>query len=227
MRERGQLDWSDYNAKRMANIKSQVHIADVLSHYGIRMMTKDREFQYPCPLHGDGQDNSYSARMYPESNSTYCFACHKSRDVVGWVMDAEALGFGRALSFLERTFGVRNVPKPEMEGLDDSARREVAALLDKQRAAPTFLDVLGRVEAKLVRALRASASLPMDRVLKAFFLLDNLRYDAQHGTLDEEKGRDVVNKVFLAAAAWEQGEGAPERPSPRDAGDSGETFEED
>lgn len=197
------MDWDAYNKERIDNIKGQVHITDVLDYYGITVRTKIREFQYPCPLHGDGQDNSFSARMYPESDSTYCFACHKDRDVVEWVRDAEGLTFGKSLSFIERTFKVKNIPKPTFDPKDTKSREEMSRLLRKQETAPTLLDGIERIETMSRRLVRTHRDkLSMYSVLKLFFVLDNLRYDIQHGNVEEDKARPVLQKLFVRVKTW-------------------------
>jgi DNA primase len=197
------MDWDSYNRERIENIKEQVHITQVLAHYGINVRTMNREFQYPCPLHGDGQDNSYSARMYPDSNSTYCFACHKDRDVVEWVRDQEGLSFGKALSYIERSFGVKNIPKPKFDPSDEKTRKEMQTLLRKQETAPTLLDGIERVEAKARRMIRESRDeIKRKKAVRTFFLLDMLRFDVQHGEVDDQKASKVLQKVSDAVHTW-------------------------
>lgn len=195
------MNWDAYNKERIDNIKDQVHITDILDYYGIKVHTKDREFQFPCPLHGDGQDNSYSARMYPDSESTYCFACHQSRDVVQWVRDYEALEFGKALSFIERTFGVKNVPTPSFDPTDEKTKHEVRDLLQRQQKAPTYLEKIQVIDKKARRALR-STSVPCDDATKIFYILDNMRYDIQHGNIDDVTVAQVLQKVYDQVRDW-------------------------
>lgn len=198
------MDWDDYNKERVENIKGQVPMQDVLDYYGVRIRTREREFQFPCPLHGDGQDNSYSARMYPESDSTYCFACHKDRDVVEWVRDAEGLSFGKALSFIERSFGVSDVPTPSFDPSDEKTRREMGALLRKQQTAPTLLDNIDRAESKIARSLREFHDrITWKQATKIFFVLDNLRYDVQHGNVEDDQVVKVLRKVYDRVKKWE------------------------
>jgi DNA primase len=198
------MDWAAYNKERVENIKGQVEMQDVLDYYGVRIRTREREFQFPCPLHGDGQDNSYSARMYPESDSTYCFACHKDRDVVEWVRDAEGLSFGKALSFIERSFGVTDVPTPSFDPTDKKTRREMGALLRKQQTAPTLLDNIDRAETKIARSIREfHGKITWKQATKIFFVLDNLRYDVQHGNVEDDRVVKVLRKVYDRVKKWE------------------------
>lgn len=197
------MNWDDYNQERVENLKDQVHITDILDYYGIKTYTKNREFQFPCPLHGDGQDNSFSARMYPDSNSTYCFACHQSRDVVQWVRDYENLSFGKALSFIERTFGVSNIPKPTFDPTDEKTRNEVQNLLQKQEVAPTLLEKIKVLDKKAQRALkRMNHGVSLAEGTKIFYILDNLKYDIQHGNVDDTKVVKVMQKIYGQILKW-------------------------
>lgn len=199
------MNWDDYNKERVENLKDQVHITDILDYYGIKIHTKEREFQFPCPLHGDGQDNSYSARMYPESDSTYCFACHENRDVVQWVRDYEGLTFGKALSFIERTFGVSNIPKPTFDPTDEKTKHEVRDLLQRQRTAPTFLEKIRMMDRKARRAIRSEGvEVPWQMAAKIFYVLDNLRYDIQLGEVDDSKVANVLQKLYDQVKGWEE-----------------------
>ena len=54
--------------ERIARIREEIPIATVLAHYGYRVRDDggEREQQFPCDLHGDGQDNTPSARAYDD-----------------------------------------------------------------------------------------------------------------------------------------------------------------
>lgn len=192
-----------YYKERIDNIKSQVAIHDILNHYGIKILTQDREFQYPCPLHGDGQDNSYSARMYPDSQSTYCWACHKSRDVVGWVCDAEGLGFANALSWIERTFSVKNVPRMTFDG--NFGPKKIDLGLDAPKKGPSTMDIINQLDVMGSRALQnRREDLTWQKAVKVFFVLDGVRYDLQHGNIEDKKAVDILGKVYKAMSEWEK-----------------------
>jgi DNA primase len=64
-------------------IKSQLPILTVLSHYGLEA-GKGRAMK--CPFHQDGKA---SMKIYPDTNTAYCFAgsCEvKSVDVIDFIM---------------------------------------------------------------------------------------------------------------------------------------------
>ena len=120
---------SDRSKRRVSRIRKAVDLGIVLEQYGypIRSGT-DREQQFSCDLHGDGQDSRPSARYYPDSFSWHCFACGKSRDAVSTVMEKEGLGFRQALDTLERRFALPSLPEVEEQqpilvrpGLDTKA----------------------------------------------------------------------------------------------------------
>jgi len=204
------MTWEEHNKERVANIKAQVPIDAVLDRYGVKILTKEREFQYPCPLHGDGQDNSYSARMYPDTQSTYCFACHKARDVVGWVCDAEGLPFGKALTWIERTFGVKNIPKATFDTSNPNASAFNLNLTPNFDLTPKKEDIpimevidnintIGRKHLK-----RRRKDLTWEHVTKVYYALDNVCYDIQHDNITEEKAMVILGKIYHTILTWAQ-----------------------
>jgi DNA primase len=64
-------------------IKSALPIDTVLAHYGLKASAKG---SLKCPFHADGKA---SMKIYPETNTAYCFAgsCEvKSVDVIDFIM---------------------------------------------------------------------------------------------------------------------------------------------
>jgi len=73
-------------------IREEIPIARVLADYGYNIHGDggDREQQFQCDLHGDGQDNKPSARVYPDSDSWYCVSVHdRVLTSDGWVTLAD------------------------------------------------------------------------------------------------------------------------------------------
>lgn len=100
----------DYVRLRAKNVQDHVSIFDVLDYYGIPVHTRHRQSQYPCPLHGDGSDSAFSARAYPDDNSTYCWACSKRRDCISFVQEKENVPYFAAIKVLEQRYGVPALP---------------------------------------------------------------------------------------------------------------------
>lgn len=90
--------------KRSERIKEKISIFSVLHSYNYDVVDSPREQQFRCNLHGDGSDNSPSARAYPDSNSWYCFACGKTRDAISTVMEIEGVSFNQACKALETKY---------------------------------------------------------------------------------------------------------------------------
>ena len=94
-------------SKRAKRIQDSISIEKVLQDLGYPVRGGGmREEQFPCDLHGDGHDGAYSARVYPESSSWYCFACGKSRDAIETYRDKFGLEFGEACELLEKKYGL-------------------------------------------------------------------------------------------------------------------------
>jgi len=93
-------------SKRSDRIKSHVPIERLLSQYGYDVSELDAEQQFRCDLHGDGSDNAPSARVYPSTNSWYCFACGRARDVISTVMEKEGVEYKKACRLLEEKYGL-------------------------------------------------------------------------------------------------------------------------
>lgn len=93
-------------SKRAERIKNTMGIESVLSRYGYNVQELNREQQFRCDLHGDGNDNAPSARVYPDTNTWYCFACGKTRDVIATVMEKEGMTFAQACTNLEKLLGL-------------------------------------------------------------------------------------------------------------------------
>lgn len=90
---------------RTERIRQAVKITDLLAELGYGVQPSEREQQFGCDLHGT-RDSKPSARVYPQNNSTYCFACGKSRDVIRTVMDKLDLDFKASMAWLEKTYNL-------------------------------------------------------------------------------------------------------------------------
>lgn len=84
-------------------IKSKVSIYNVLNMYKIPYIGEVKE-QLNCPFHG--ADVKKSARVYPDTNTIFCWTCDKAWDVIEFVKEMEDLPFGSACNLLIKRFSV-------------------------------------------------------------------------------------------------------------------------
>lgn len=160
--------------KRSDRIKKHVPITQFLYDYGYLQSPDDREQQFRCDLHGDTRDRKPSARVYADEGHAYCFACNKSRDVIGWTMEREGLEFNAACTFLERKY---ELP------VWVYAPKEAEAVTEEE-VVPEF----ARVE-KLIRAYIGDLGVQVSA--KFFEAVDALSWQYTHG----QKGRDCQVKL--------------------------------
>jgi DNA primase len=119
--------------KSAERIREEVPIIEVLADYGYDVDTRggDREQQFSCDLHGDGQDSKPSARVYPDNNQFFCFACGRSRDVLALVMEKEALSFWDAIRKIEKRHGLSPLPwEPDEEDATPTPSKALEKALD-------------------------------------------------------------------------------------------------
>lgn len=180
--------------KRLDRIRRVVQIEELLADYGysVRSSGGHREQQFPCDLHGDGRDGKPSARVYPESQSWYCFACDKSRDAVETVRAKEGLSVGQALSFLEKKYGLPFLASDEEDESAPTAFESVASRLDFRRSFGDELKML-------VNALETATELrhlPMDTVLAYWEAIDKLVYQVREKIITERVAQAAVVKLY-------------------------------
>jgi len=162
------------------NIREHVPISRLLADYGYMVDPRgdDREQQFSCDLHGDGQDSKPSARLYPGSGQFYCFACGISRDHVALVREKEGVSFWEAVKILERRYDVPALPwEPDEQERPPTPEEEVATLLQSSETAE---DALRRTE-RLLRTTTRERELPVKTCMGLWGVYDRVVAAHQEG----------------------------------------------
>lgn len=204
----------EYYRARADNIKNQVSVHQILDFYDIPIRTQTQEVQFPCPLHGDGDDDHYSGRAYPETEGdpgghTYCWACHKSRDVIEWVRDKESLSFVEAMKFIENRFNITDVPNiyeyfdpnaNEDDDNDGDSRRQTKFDRELDRILSERdlnRDDLSFVERKIDRLVESQKqNLKMESVFRLYHTYDRVIYDINEGRVSASKAQDILSQLI-------------------------------
>lgn len=181
---------SQRNQRRAERIQKEISILRVLADFGYSVRTDggDREQQFSCDLHGTGQDNKPSARVYPESASWYCFACDKTRDAVQTVRDRTDQGFTEALAYLEKKYHLP--PLPFEDGDREDTRPRPLRDVDF-RPPKSFEDERKRLS-KMLDNITTDKSLPMQRILIYWEALDKVVYLHTEDMVKEQRGMDLL-----------------------------------
>lgn len=153
-------------------------MARLMMRLGYRVTTTDAEQQFACELHG--KDNKPSARLYPRTNSTYCWACHKSRRPVDLMREHEQVSLEAAVTLLEEMFELPSVP------LIEEFEEEIVP-----QEGPSLDDEIYRAE-RLLLTLTQERTLPMDRMLWAWERFDQTLTMAEREELTHEASMAVL-----------------------------------
>lgn len=98
-------------------IKQRLSIVDLIAEGGVQLRKAGRNYTGFCPFHSNTRTPAFY--VFPASESYYCFGCHATGDVFGWIMAREGLGFGEALRKLGARAGVQvEERKPEQDQED-------------------------------------------------------------------------------------------------------------
>lgn len=196
-------------AARVTRIKSTVSILRVLGDFGYQVRDDggDREQQFACDLHGDGRDNSPSARVFPYGDEPhwYCFACGVSRDAIETVRAKQGLGFMEAIRFLEQRYGLPTLP------FDGSYQRPETAyegVLKGLRHDKTFEDDVGQVRT-LLDNMTKDQELPMLVTLAFWEAFDKVVWmvtdEKALPKMSERLGREALEKIRVRLIErWEE-----------------------
>lgn len=179
---------------RVKKINEKVSILQVLHRYGYEIVNAEAEQQFSCDLHGDTRDQRPSARVYPDSNSWYCFACSKSRDIVETVKDKESCSFNDACYMLEEWY---SIPHPlYRENTEELINPTDRIDVSRQENIETLSSQINRMLCIFLK----QGDVPHDFLLKMWELHDMLVYSVSAGKLDEyscmERLRKLKNKII-------------------------------
>ena len=85
------------NAEFLQQLKDNVSILDVISSY-VTVKKKGKYYFASCPFHGPEKTPSFS--VSPDKGFYYCFGCHASGDVFGFLEKMEHISFREAVEKL-------------------------------------------------------------------------------------------------------------------------------
>lgn len=85
-----------FDAKFIDELKNKNDIIDVVGRY-VRLEQKGGNFWGKCPFH---HEKTASFCVNAQGQFYYCFGCHKSGDVISFIMEIEALDFNDAVKLL-------------------------------------------------------------------------------------------------------------------------------
>lgn len=184
--------------RRADRIRADVPIAQIMSDLGYAVYPDygDREQQYSCDLHGDGNDGTPSARLYPATQSTYCFACGKSRDAIRVVMEKMGKSFPDALAYVESRYGLPALPWDSDDEVQAPPTDQVQAALDgfTLESTESTEDLHKRISRGLHLACKEH-TLKMEACLKLSESLDRAAFLYEEGFWDGAKFRASLAQI--------------------------------
>lgn len=174
--------------KRADRIRERVSITQFLSDlgYAIQPHGGDREQQFSCDLHGDGTDSKPSARVYPSSNSWYCFACSKKRDSITTLMERKGLKFHEACDVIERNYGLPPLPYEKDEN-------EYNDLVFEERK-PTFESMKNRINT-ILNTQRIEKSITLSQYLSVWEVYNMILYKVENEKITEDSAIQGLMKI--------------------------------
>ena len=105
---------------RSERIKAALDIERVVSFYGYE---PNKQGFVNCPFHSE---KTASCKIYPKSNSFYCFGCGAGGDVISFVRLLYGLDFGQACLRLEADFGLVGGQSSASPELSEKAKKRNA-----------------------------------------------------------------------------------------------------
>ena len=106
-----------FDAKFIEELKSKNDLVDVIGRY-VRLEQRGGNFWGKCPFH---HEKTASFSVNATEQFFYCFGCHKSGDVISFIMDIESLDFNDAVKFLAERV---KMPLPEVKYDDEKIKEQ-------------------------------------------------------------------------------------------------------
>ena len=106
-----------FDAKFIDELKNKNDVIDVVGKY-VRLEQRGGNFWGKCPFH---HEKTASFSVNPTGQFFYCFGCHKSGDVISFIMEIESLDFNDAVKFLAERV---KMPLPEVKYDDEKVKEQ-------------------------------------------------------------------------------------------------------
>lgn len=130
-------------------ILKKVTLQDVMRE--LSMITGDRdEEQYSCSFHG--VDRKKSARYYKETDTAYCWACHKRWDLFDFIREKENFTFKETIEYLIKRYRVNISHLPDMvehslvRYREDSVKKVQSKLVDAEKLKGALVAIRDEVD---------------------------------------------------------------------------------
>lgn len=134
-------------------IKTAVHIEGLMDYYGIHT---NRQGVACCPLHNE---KTPSFKVYPKTNSFYCFGCGAGGDVIKFVEFMEHVSAASAARMLDSVFGLGVCDKkadPKLMKEQIKRERKKEALQKYEEWERKFVNGLITEKSELEKTLKSS-----------------------------------------------------------------------
>ena len=106
-----------FDTKFIDELKDKNDIVDVIGRY-VRLEQRGINFWGKCPFH---HEKTASFSVNPTGQFFYCFGCHKSGDVISFIMEIESLDFNDSVKFLAERV---KMPLPEVKYDDEKIKQQ-------------------------------------------------------------------------------------------------------
>ena len=137
---------------RSERIKAALDIERVVSFYGYE---PNKQGFVSCPFHSE---RTASFKIYPKSNSFYCFGCGAGGDVIDFVRLLYGLDFRQACLRLEADFGLVGGQSAASPELSEKAKKRNAEKAEYKALKERFVRYRQIIRDKTPRAIEEPLS---------------------------------------------------------------------
>ena len=145
---------------RSDRIKAALDIDRVVSFYGYE---PNRQGFVSCPFHSE---KTASCKIYPKSNSFYCFGCGAGGDVIDFVRLLYGLNFRQACLRLESDFGLAGGPSAASPELSEKAKKRNAEKAEYKALKERFVRYRRIIRDKAPKAVGEPLSPEFNEAIK-------------------------------------------------------------
>lgn len=115
-------------------VKELVRLTDVLARYNL---TPNRAGFLHCPFHSGDRDASL--KIYPATDSWYCFGCGEGGDVIDFVAKMDRCSFAEALKRLNTNFCLGLEEKQSLRNVRQRQQERGREVLRQKKRRDTLL----------------------------------------------------------------------------------------